>query len=134
MSDETHLGASFGATPGPDRAAPERGHLIWADFEEDAPSGGRPAAVSRHPALVISPTAYNARTGLALVCAITSRFERTPFDLEIPPGSAVDGAVMADHVRCIDWRVRRAVVVGRLSVTEVREVIALVSALLGRDS
>ena len=49
--------------------APERGDLIWLAF---SPQSGREQA-GRCPALVISPAAYNAKVGLALVCPITSK-------------------------------------------------------------
>ena len=49
--------------------APERGALIWLTF---TPQSGREQA-GRRPALVVSPSAYNSKVGLALVCPITSK-------------------------------------------------------------
>ncbi len=49
--------------------APERGELIWLTF---TPQSGREQA-GRRPALVVSPSAYNTKAGLALVCPITSK-------------------------------------------------------------
>jgi len=49
--------------------APERGDLIWLSFT--AQSGRKQAG--RRPALVVSPSGYNSKVGLALVCPITSR-------------------------------------------------------------
>lgn len=46
---------------------PDRGDAIWLDF---TPQLGHEQA-GRHPALVLSPTAYNSRVSLAPVCPIT---------------------------------------------------------------
>ena len=50
--------------------APERGALIWLTF---TPQSGREQA-GRRPALVVSPSAYNSKVGLALVCLGLPRF------------------------------------------------------------
>jgi hypothetical protein len=49
--------------------APERWDLIWLSF---TPQSGREQS-GRRPALVVSPSTYNSKVGLALVCPITSR-------------------------------------------------------------
>ena len=46
-----------------------RGDLVWLSF---TPQSGHEQAGLR-PALVLSPEAYNQKTGLALCCPITSR-------------------------------------------------------------
>ena len=62
--------------------APERGDLIWLDC---TPQSGREQA-GRRPALVFSPSAYNAKVGLALICPITSRVKGYPFEVLLPAG------------------------------------------------
>ena len=83
---------------------PSRGDLVWLTF--DPPSGHEQHG--RRPALVLSPAAYNRRVGLALVCPVTSRTKGYPFEVTLPPDIPVTGVVLADHVRSVDWRLRRA--------------------------
>ena len=83
---------------------PARGDIIWLDFD---PRAGHEQAGTR-PALVVSPSAYNQRSGLALVCPITSSVKGYPFEAAIPPGIAFSGVVLSDQVRSADWRARIA--------------------------
>lgn len=79
--------------------APSAGDVVWLSF---SPTAGLEQA-SRHPALVLSPAAYNARLGLALCCPITSQVKGHPFEVAVPAGLPVEGAVLADQVRSVDW-------------------------------
>ncbi|HEX5643553.1 MAG TPA: type II toxin-antitoxin system PemK/MazF family toxin [Thermoleophilia bacterium] len=84
----------------------------------------RDATQRRRPALVLSPAAYSARVGLALVCPIVSEPKGYPFEVALPPGLAVRGVVVADRVASIDWQAcgaRLAGAVGDEVVTAVRE-------------
>lgn len=104
---------------------PQAGDLIFIDFD---PQAGREQAGTR-PALVLSPTAYNAKAGLALVCPITNQPKGYPFEVPMPEGQKITGVVLADQVKCVDWRVRRArrVETAPLSVINtVRQYIGLV--------
>lgn len=102
--------------------APDRGDVVWLDFD---PQVGREQA-GRRPALVLSPKAYNRVTGLALVCPVTSRVKGYPFETALPRGIKVAGVVLADHVKSVDWRGRRASLADRVP----REVVAEVRAKL----
>ncbi len=108
-------------------AAPERGDLVWLDFN---PQAGREQA-GRRPALVLSPRAYHQKTAYAVVCPITSRAKGYPFEVVLPEGLAVVGAVLADQVKSVDRHVRRIEVAGRAPETVVEEVAAKLRALLG---
>lgn len=83
---------------------PERGELVWLHFN---PQSGHEQA-GRRPALVISPKGYNRKVGLALVCPITSRVKGYPFEVELPEGLGVSGAILADQIKSLDWRARKA--------------------------
>lgn len=83
---------------------PRRGEVVWLNFD---PQAGHEQA-GRRPALVLSPDSYNEKSSLILVCAITSLTKGYPFELLIPPGYEVTGWILADHVRSVDWRARRA--------------------------
>ena len=65
-------------------------------------------------AVVLSPASYNEKVGLAVFCPITNHVKGYPFEVIIPPGSTVAGAVLSDQVKSLDWRARRAERIGRL--------------------
>ena len=110
----------------PRRYVPRRGDIVWLSF---TPQAGHEQA-GRRTALVLSPSAYNRKVGLALFCPITSRVKGYPFEVTVPTGLAVAGVVLADQVKNLDWRARRAEFVDRLPTADVSGVLGLVMALL----
>jgi mRNA interferase MazF len=66
---------------------PERGDAVWITLD---PQAGHEQA-ERRPALVLSPSAYNGRVGLALFCPITSQVKGYPFEVPLPAGSTISG-------------------------------------------
>jgi mRNA interferase MazF len=108
---------------------PDREDIVWIDMD---PRAGHEQA-GRRPALVLSPASYNGRTGLAVVCPITSQAKGYPFEVVLPAESAATGVVLADQVRNMDWRVRRAILCGRAPSEVVREVLAKLGTLIAVD-
>lgn len=105
---------------------PEAGDLIWLGFD---PQAGHEQA-GRRPALVLSPRTYNQKSGLALVCPVTNQVKGYPFEVSLPIGLAVSGVILADQVKSVDWKARRAARIG--STPEVMdEVIGRIAPLLG---
>ena len=60
------------------------------------------------PALVLSPAAYNGKVGLAILCPITSQVKGYPFEVLIPDGLEIGGAILSDQVKSLDWKARKA--------------------------
>jgi len=89
---------------------PARGDVVWLTFD---PQAGHEQA-GRRPAVILSPRGYNARVGLALLCPITSREKGYPFEVRLPESLTVTGVILADQVKSLDWRVRRAELLERL--------------------
>src|SRR5438067_12478949 len=118
--------ASAGRTARRSRKVPDRGDIVWLDFD---PQAGHEQA-GRRPALVLSPATYNARTGLALCCPITTRAKGYPFEVALPGGLPVTGVILADQVNCMDWRARRANYAGRLPTAELAQVLTKLYTLL----
>ena len=108
------------------RFVPDRGDVVWLAFEPHAGHEQR----GHRPALVISPVEYNGKVGLALCCPITSKVKGYPFEVELPAGRAIAGAILADHIKSVDWRARGARFVTRVSTGVVDEVVAKVLPLL----
>lgn len=102
---------------------PKRGDVIRVDFE---PVKGHEQGGHR-PALVLSADDYNRVVGLAIVVPITLQAKGYPFEVQIPRGHKVEGVILADHVKCIDWRTRGA----KYSCTLPSEVMEEVEERLG---
>jgi mRNA interferase MazF len=108
---------------------PNRGDAIWLEFD---PQAGREQS-GRRPALVLSPLTYNRKSGLALVCPITSQVKGYPFESAISRGLPIQGVVLVDQVRSLDWRRRRAKFIARVPDTLLEDVTAKVAVLIGID-
>lgn len=106
---------------------PARGDIVWVQFN---PQAGSEQAGHR-PALVISPKAYNGRVGLAILCPLTAQIKGYPFEVELPAGGKAEGAVLADQVKSLDWRVRHAKKFDEVSGEVLQEVLAKIGALVG---
>ena len=105
---------------------PERGDVVWQAFD---PQAGHEQAGHRS-ALVISPKAYNAKTGLSLVCPITGQVKQYAFEVAIPVGLPVAGVVLADQIKSLDWRARKAEYLCSLPAEITDDVIAKIMPLL----
>ena len=103
---------------------PDRGDVVWLTFN---PQAGHEQA-GRRPAVVLSPRTYNARVGLALFCPVTSKVKGYPFEVALP--SPVNGVALADQVKSLDWRERRAELFTRLSPGTVDVLIQRLLVLL----
>jgi mRNA interferase MazF len=108
------------------RYVPERGDVVWLQFD---PQAGHEQAGKR-PALVLSPSAYNGRVGLALLCPITSQRKGYPFEVPLPAHLRVQGVVLADQVKSLDWRLRCAERVDSVPHAVLDEAVAKIRALL----
>jgi mRNA interferase MazF len=80
--------------------------------------------------LTLSPQAYNRKSGLALFCPVRSRAKGYSFEVVIPPGPKIEGVILVDQIRSIDWVARGARPAGRASRKVVGEVLAKAAALL----
>ena len=107
-------------------STPRRGDLIWLSF---TPQTGREQA-GRRPALVLSPEAYNRKTGLALICPVTSKVKGYPFEVPLTTTAGVQGVVLADQLRSLDWRARRAEWIEQAQPKVVKRVLKLLDTLL----
>lgn len=93
------------------------------------PNAGHEQA-GRRPAIVLSPATYNARAGLALMCPVTSQVKGYPFEVALPKAAGIVGVVLADQVRSVDWRARRAELASHGHEDIAASVGAMVQALL----
>jgi mRNA interferase MazF len=109
---------------------PERGDAVWISLN---PQAGHEQA-GRRPAAVLSPSAYNGRVGLALLCPIADQIKGYPFEVVLPAGVGVTGAILADQVKSLDWRARRAEWISALPAETVAQVLAKLITLLSNPT
>jgi mRNA interferase MazF len=105
---------------------PDRGDVVWLAF---TPQAGREQA-GRRPAVVLTPERYNDKAGLAICCPITSQARGYPFEVALPAGLPVGGVILADQVKSLDWRSRRATRIARLSNDVLEDILLKLGALL----
>ena len=108
------------------RYVPKRGEVVWLQFD---PQAGHEQA-GRRPAVIVSPREYNAKTGLALCCPITSRIKGYPFEVALSEESEVSGVILADQVKSLDWRARRARKLWTLPEEALQELLAKIRVLV----
>lgn len=104
---------------------PDAGDIVWVNF---TPQAGHEQAGHR-PAVVLSPAAYNSKTSLMLCCPMTTQIKDYPFEVRI--AGATPSAVLADQVKSLDWRKRRARRKGTISAAELADIRAKIRALIG---
>jgi mRNA interferase MazF len=80
---------------------PDRRDIVWINLN---PTLGREQANHR-PALVLSPRSYNKKTGLVVVCPLTSKVKGYPFEVLLTD-VAEPSAILADQIRTLDWQER----------------------------
>ncbi len=108
------------------RFLPDRGDVVWVNLD---PRAGHEQA-GRRPAVVLSPAAYNGKVGLAILVPVTSQVKGYPFEVLLPAGLPVSGAVLSDQVKSLDWVDRGATLLGRLPDDVMAEIFGKLEALL----
>jgi mRNA interferase MazF len=104
---------------------PDVGDIVWISFD---PQTGHEQAGHR-PAVVLSPAAYNGKTDLMVCCPITTQIKNYPFEVLLAGSNP--SAVLADQVKSLDWRKRRAKRKGTISAAELADVRSKIWALIG---
>lgn len=99
---------------------PDRGDIVWIQFSPQA--GVRPA-------IIVSPAAYNQKTGLSLMCPITSRVKGYPFEILLREDIDISGVILADQIKNLDWQARNARFVCKVSHEIINELLAKIKVL-----
>jgi mRNA interferase MazF len=89
---------------------PDSGDIIWLNLD---PRTGHEQS-GRRPTLVLSSREYTKRTGLAVVCPITSKIKGLPFEIVLKDTKTA-GAILPIHVRSVDVEARHAQFIETLS-------------------
>jgi mRNA interferase MazF len=100
---------------------PDRGDLIEMNFQ---PAAGREID-KRRPAIVLSPLAYNRRSGLCL--AVPTSTDLTPGPLWIPMPSGflpAPSLILCDYLKSFDYRERSAAFIKRVPDDLVEQILS----------
>ena len=107
---------------------PQCGDVVWITLN---PQAGHEQE-GRRPAVVLSPENYNGKIGLAILCPITNQIKGYPFEVLLPAGLPVAGAILSDQVKGLDWRARNAELICTLPAKTISEVLQKPGTLLGQ--
>ena len=105
---------------------PDRGHAVWINMN---PQAGHEQS-GRRPAIVLSPASYNGKVGLALFCPVSSQIKGYPFEVIIPSGLKITGAILSDQVKSLDWKIRDTAFCDRIPETVLVQVLKKFGTLL----
>ncbi len=107
---------------------PKCGDVVWITLN---PQAGHEQA-GRRPAVVLSPQTYNSKVGLAIFCPITNQVKGYPFEVLLPAGLPIAGAILSDQVKSLDWHARNAELICTLSGEAISEILQKLSTLLSQ--
>jgi mRNA interferase MazF len=105
---------------------PAQGDLVWLVLD---PRVGREQSGNR-PALVLSQKDFSAVTGYAMVAPITSRVRGWPFEVVLPDGLPVAGAILMDQSRSIDIAARHVRYAGQATEAVLDEALGKLGAIV----
>lgn len=105
---------------------PRKGDLVAVSFD---PQSGHEQRGQR-PALVVSNDLFNKHTGLCIACPITNTRREHPFHVSLPEEIGVTGFVMVEQVKSIDFRARRAKLIGKMPTALLDEALSILDACI----
>ncbi len=104
---------------------PQKGDIVWIIFS----SAKGHEQKGKRPALVVSSSLYNEKSGLALFCPITSQKKDYPFEVELKD-SGTKGVILADQIRTFDFDERRVEFIEKAPEKVMAETIRKISLLI----
>ena len=105
---------------------PKRGDFIRLNFD---PQAGHEQMGSR-PALVVSHTSFNRKMGFVFACPVSTTKRENPFYVAIPTGRKVAGVIMADQLRSLDYRARKAAFISKCPEELLLEVLMRIEPIM----
>lgn len=103
---------------------PDKGDLVWVTLD---PSLGHEQK-GRRPVLVLSTREYNKVSGLCIAVPVTSHKKGYPFEYEFA-GKNLSGVVLADQLRSISFKARKAEKVEKIKDEVLQGILAKIKVL-----
>jgi mRNA interferase MazF len=107
---------------------PKEGDIIWIDFD---PQAGVEIK-KRRPALVVSKTEFQERTGLVVVVPITSTVKEFPLHVNLS-GCKTTGDILCEQPKSFDFTARNWQFIEKLPELQFIRVKEILSAILDLD-
>ena len=105
---------------------PKQGDIIFLDF---SPTKGN-EQVSKRPGIVISNNVFNENTKMIIVCPITSNEKEFPTHYLLEDTKKIHGSVLCEHIRSIDYEIRKVKFIEKASDNDLISVIMLMNACI----
>lgn len=105
---------------------PKQGDIVYLDLN---PTKGH-EQFGNGPAIVISNNIFNNNTKMAIVCPITSNIKEFPTHYLLEDTKKIKGSVLCEHIRSIDYDVRKLQFIEKASDNDLISVITLMNACI----
>lgn len=105
---------------------PKQGDLVYLDFN---PSKGQEQKGYR-PAIVISNDIFNLKTGMAILCPISSNIKEFPTHYYLEDSKKIKGSVFCEYVKSFDYEERNLIFIERASINDLTSVMMLITACI----
>ena len=109
-----------------DNYVPKQRDIVFFDFD---PTKGHEQKGYR-PAIVISNNVFNKNTKMVIVCPITSNEKEFPTHYLLKDSKKVKGSVLCEHIRSIDYEIRRLKFVEKASDEDFENIMDLLNACM----
>lgn len=100
---------------------PKRKDIIFFDLN---PVKGHEQGGKR-PAIVLSSNSFNKLTNMVIVCPITSNTKQFPSHYELQNTKKINGSVLCEHVRSIDFNERKVSFIEKVNDDEYDNILEL---------
>ncbi len=105
---------------------PEQGDIVFLNLN---PIKGHEQSGIR-PAVVISNNTFNKNTKMVIVCPITSNDKDFPTHYKLEDTKNIHGSVLCEHIRSIDYEIRKLKFVEKLSDNDLISIVTLLNACI----
>ncbi len=112
------------------RYIPKQKDIVFVDFN---PTKGHEQAGYR-PCIVISNSVFNKYTKMVILCPITSNEKEFPTHYILKGTKKVHGAVLCEHIRSIDYEVRKLKFVEKCDDNEFEQIMDLFHACIDENN
>ena len=102
---------------------PKKGDIVFIKNKKDSHS-------IYTSAIVVSNNVFNNNTTMVIVCPITNNVKYHPTRYLLKETKKIDGSVMCEHIRSIDYKVNNLIFVEKATKNEIEKIIDLVNACI----
>ena len=105
---------------------PKQGDIVYLDFN---PTKGHEQK-GKKPAIVVSNDVFNINTKMVMLCPITSNTKEFPTHYKLEDTKKIKGSVLCEHMRSIDYEIRKIKFIEHISDNDLLSVIMLTTACI----